>query len=47
MKNAYSEGYDAYMRGISETANPYDLETEAEDHMDWNDGWMAAAEEDE
>lgn len=38
----YAEGYDAGLAGQSETANPYDLDTQEADHMSWNDGYMAA-----
>ena len=37
---AYREGYDAYLRGISFERNPY--EQDSFDFWDWRLGWDAA-----
>ena len=44
--DAYAEGVDAFLSGASESENPYDLDTQEDDHMSWNDGYNSAAEED-
>ncbi len=39
-RDAFVDGYDAYLAGQCETANPY---TEGdENHELWADGWRAA-----
>lgn len=43
--DAYNAGYLAYLAGDEETANPYDLATEEEAHLSWNDGWQCAADD--
>ena len=42
-KDPNAEGREAYNGGQSETANPYP--ENSDDHLSWNDGWEAAAEE--
>lgn len=44
MNDPYAEGYDAFVRGLSETDNPYDPVLEDEEHLSWNDGYAAAEE---
>ena len=39
----HAEGREAHNCGQSETANPYP--EDSDDHLSWNDGWEAAAEE--
>lgn len=39
----YSDGYDAFLAGWGEDANPYDLATD--NAASWNDGWIAARDE--
>ncbi|MEM7291038.1 MAG: hypothetical protein AAF412_11835 [Pseudomonadota bacterium] len=46
-KDPYAEGCEAYDAGSGEDANPYDIETDEDDHMSWNDGWQNAADQDE
>lgn len=46
-RDPYAEGVDAFMEGLSETANPYDPETEEEAHCSWNDGWHSGGEDEE
>lgn len=41
--DARAEGYDAYLAGKSETSNPYEVDDNR--HLDWNDGFAQAAEE--
>lgn len=40
---AWIAGYNANQDGRSETANPYD--PQSDDYLDWNDGWNTAEEE--
>ena len=37
-----AEGADASLAGRPETANPHDLDREADAAMSWSDGWNAA-----
>ena len=41
-RDPYAEGADAYLAGRPETANPHDLDREADAAMSWSDGWNAA-----
>ncbi len=41
----FAEGREAHDAGVEETKNPYDLDFEEDDHMSWNDGWIAADDE--
>jgi len=43
--DARLEGAQAYIAGLGEDANPYDLATQEQLCMDWNDGWADAADE--
>lgn len=45
-QEAYHEGMLAWHHGKSETANPFP-ECDVDNHLAWNDGWMAAEAEDE
>lgn len=45
-RDPYAEGYEAHDCNLDESANPYDLQTDEEAHLEWNDGWNAAAERD-
>ncbi len=40
---AWMEGYDAADSGEEESANPYPVQSD--EHLSWNDGYMARAEE--
>ena len=42
--DAYTQGSDAFHAGEDEAANPYDLEAQGAEHLEWNDGWNGAAE---
>lgn len=42
-ERAAKEGYEAYFKGRSETANPYDPNDDC--HLSWNDGYNRAVEE--
>lgn len=42
----YEEGRAAYAANIGEEKNPYDLADNEVAHLDWNDGWMSALDED-
>ena len=42
---AYMEGWHAYHQGKCETSNPYEVTDE--EHLDWNDGFAAAADEED
>jgi len=46
-KDYYAEGYDAYMSGRDETANPYEISENEDAHLSWNDGWNQACDEDQ
>lgn len=46
-RDPYAEGADARLSGQSETDNPYDLDTDPDDHMSWNDGFASIDDEDE
>lgn len=35
----HAEGFQAHMDGLDESANPYDIETQEDDYLSWNDGW--------
>jgi hypothetical protein len=39
----FAEGREAHDAGLSETANPYD--PESDEFLSWNDGWSAAEDE--
>ncbi len=41
-RDAYAEGADAYLAGMSETANPYP--EDSDEFLSWNDGWRATYE---
>lgn len=41
--DAYNEGYEAAFAGLPESKNPYPIESD--EHLSWNDGYMAAEEE--
>jgi hypothetical protein len=45
---AYQLGWDAYHLGLSLPANPYDWADSApfHNHTIWNDGWIAAQNDD-
>lgn len=45
-RDAYAEGYDAYLDGKPETANPFDLAEDEQNYLAWNDGWNDTAEND-
>lgn len=38
----FYQGYDAYLAGIDQVKNPYDVTTDFDNHCSWNDGWEAA-----
>lgn len=40
-RDPYADGADARLAGVSETANPYDLDFDEEAHLSWNDGWAS------
>lgn len=40
---AYVEGKIAYLSGVPESANPYAIDGNEDDHIAWNDGWNIAA----
>lgn len=42
-EEAFAEGYDAWLAGRSESANPYD--ESSDEFLSWNDGFNAAEEE--
>lgn len=44
MPDYFAEGAEARLAGQPETANPYDLETDEDAHMSWNDGWASIDE---
>ncbi|MCU7988136.1 hypothetical protein [Shewanella sp. SW24] len=47
MSSEYKEGYNAYWKGKSKSANPYDWsETDWWSQEDWDRGWDAAKIED-
>jgi len=46
LKLAADNGYLAYKRGKSLSANPYDRENEPGMYNTWKDGWNRANEED-
>lgn len=46
MVNAYDLGRDAFCNGKQLTDNPYDFNEDADSHMEWNDGWEDAREDD-
>ncbi len=46
-QDPFAEGADARFCGQSETANPYPLETHADAHASWNDGWASVDQDDE
>lgn len=39
--NAYNEGYHAFLVGLDETQNPYEIETDA--YLYWEDGYSEAS----
>lgn len=41
----YAEGADARLAGKNESANPYEIATDA--HLSWNDGWASIDEDDD
>ena len=42
-RDPFAEGKDAFLAGQSETANPYD--DQSDDFASWNDGWNEGAQE--
>jgi len=40
-----SDGFQAYLDGAEESANPYPADSD--DHLSWNDGFNEAADENE
>lgn len=43
--DAFAEGAEAFLSGKGEDENPYD--PIQDEHLSWNDGWLAAAESEE
>ena len=43
MSDAFAEGFEAYVTGVSVTDNPYEAGTP--DHLSWNDGWQEGADQ--
>lgn len=43
--DAYNEGFDAFEDGQGIEKNPYDILTQSQAHLSWNDGWNDAEEE--
>ena len=41
----YAEGFDAYHCGKCESDNPYQASEDS--HLSWNDGWLAAQDEED
>ncbi len=42
-KIAWQEGFDAFDKGKSDTANPYPIGSN--EHLSWNDGYLEAEEQ--
>ena len=39
----WTQGYDAFGRGQTQNANPYDAVEDGHRHHEWYNGWMEAA----